>query len=80
METTCYFLKLPHLKNAKGRPTFTFKYRGKTIIAVADDVESCKIYASQKTINPKHLIAVTLTPDEFGSVRVKQTSFKREGD
>ena len=73
-----YFLKLPHIKNAKGQPTFMFVRDNKRIIALSNDIESCRIYANDLPINDEYLVPVELTVSQIEKLRLRMSNFKKE--
>ena len=73
-----FFLKLPHIKDAKGKPTFTFVRGNKRIFALSNDLESSKIYAHDLPIEEDWLVPVELTISQVKKLRLRMTSHNKE--
>lgn len=71
-----FFLKMPSVKSANGRPTFIFERDGKTIIAVADNLQSSKVYASGKRIPDEYLVEFEATQQQLEKLELTPTPFE----
>lgn len=71
----CYLLKMPSVKSFKGRPTFIFFRDGKRIVAVSDNLQSCRVFISDKPIPDEYLVEFTATPEQVESLKLTPTAF-----